>query len=425
MRADAREYQEINCEPSVQYDAVARDDSRTDSRRNYTLGTHRLRAPEDTFKEWRSVMPHVGITRLANLTGLDTLGVPVYAAIRPLSRSLVVSMGKGLDAASARVSALMESIELWHAEQLSELRCIDSYAALLRRATCVLDVNSLPLVYDGEVDKTAVGSWIAGCNLINGRETLVPFDTVSTNFTYTATFAWLHRSSNGLASGNHLLEATIHAICEVIERDAEYLWRAITDPRRVDLNTVTDRTAVSLLAQLREAGAFLAVWDITSDVGVPAYGCTLLDDVYQGMRSTGVHDGFGCHLSPAVALVRAITEAAQTRLAHISGSRDDIHRVELAHTRDDNLVARVRAEMAHIPATESMRLEARPEHHSFAEDLEFLLNRISDVGCDQVVAVDLTRDEIGVPVVKVLIPGMEGIYGQCKPGARTQRLDSS
>lgn len=397
-----------------------------DVRKNYTVGTHRARPPNETLDEWRSVMHNVGITRLANLTGLDTLSVPVFAAVRPMSRSLVISMGKGVTTTNARVSALMESVELWHAEHLPPSSCIDSYLNLARKGNRVVDMNDLPVVHGTQVDESVEGPWVKGTNLTAGYETLVPFDVVSMNFTQAGTFGWLHRSSNGLAAGNHLLEATTHALCEVIERDAECLWRISTDPRRVDFNTIIDRTAVALIVQLRKNGAQLAIWDITSDVGIPAYGCTLLDEVNQSVwRNTGVHDGFGCHLSPSVALVRAITEAAQTRLAHISGSRDDIHRMELAQTRNQDLIARVRAEMARIPATESMRQDLGSEQHSFAEDVDFLLVRLSQAGFNQVVAVNLTRHEIGVPVIKVLVPGLEGIYGQCEPRARARRLASS
>ena len=60
----------------------------------------------------------MGITRLADVTGLDRIGVPVFQAIRPLSRSVSVSQGKGLDPDAARASALMEAVETWHAERI-------------------------------------------------------------------------------------------------------------------------------------------------------------------------------------------------------------------------------------------------------------------------------------------------------------------
>src|SRR5262245_22815534 len=82
----------------------------------YTLGVHRSRPPAETFHEIASHFAALGITRIADVTGLDTIGIPVCVAVRPNSRSLSVSQGKGLTLEQARVSAAMESIETHHAE---------------------------------------------------------------------------------------------------------------------------------------------------------------------------------------------------------------------------------------------------------------------------------------------------------------------
>src|SRR5262245_6907217 len=87
-------------------------------RKGHRAGTHRACSPEQTLHAYRPFMPRFGITRLANVTGLDVVGIPVYMCVRPNSRNLSVSQGKGLDVASAKVSALMESIEGWHAESV-------------------------------------------------------------------------------------------------------------------------------------------------------------------------------------------------------------------------------------------------------------------------------------------------------------------
>ena len=89
--------------------------------KRFRLGTHRVRPPEETWEALRGVLPRVGITRVADVTGLDRIGIPVWQAVRPASRSLSVSQGKGATPAAARASAVMESIELWHAEDLSHL----------------------------------------------------------------------------------------------------------------------------------------------------------------------------------------------------------------------------------------------------------------------------------------------------------------
>src|SRR5262245_3363449 len=85
-------------------------------RKAYTAGTHRLTQPEATLKLVTPHLPALGITRLADVTGLDSIGIPVFCAIRPRGRLLQVSNGKGLRPIDARVSALMEAVEFYHFE---------------------------------------------------------------------------------------------------------------------------------------------------------------------------------------------------------------------------------------------------------------------------------------------------------------------
>jgi YcaO-like protein with predicted kinase domain len=87
--------------------------------KTYMRGTHRLIPPAETLARLKPLLPQMGITRLANVTGLDTIGIPVVMSVRPCSRSLSVSQGKGLDLDSAKASAAMESIEGYHAERVS------------------------------------------------------------------------------------------------------------------------------------------------------------------------------------------------------------------------------------------------------------------------------------------------------------------
>src|SRR5919112_2788422 len=82
-------------------------------------GTHRAATLEATWKRFAPAARRAGITRIADLTGLDTLGIPVFAAIRPMGLSLSTQQGKGLTALAAKVSALMESLETWSAEHLA------------------------------------------------------------------------------------------------------------------------------------------------------------------------------------------------------------------------------------------------------------------------------------------------------------------
>jgi YcaO-like protein with predicted kinase domain len=87
--------------------------------KRYRSGTHRTVTPDETLRRGLRVAPVMGITRIANVTGLDSVGIPVVMVCRPNSRSLAVSQGKGLDLTAAKASGLMESIETYHAETIT------------------------------------------------------------------------------------------------------------------------------------------------------------------------------------------------------------------------------------------------------------------------------------------------------------------
>src|ERR1700742_693684 len=87
--------------------------------KQYLAGTHRQVDPAHTLARVQPLLATMGITRVANVTGLDTIGIPVVMVCRPNARSLSVSQGKGLTLDAAKASGLMESIELYHAETIT------------------------------------------------------------------------------------------------------------------------------------------------------------------------------------------------------------------------------------------------------------------------------------------------------------------
>ena len=88
--------------------------------KRFRLGTHRTTAPEETLARVADKARQIGVTRLGNVTGLDRIGIPVTVAVRPNSRSVSVSQGKGLGLSQALASAIMEAIELFHGEDLTD-----------------------------------------------------------------------------------------------------------------------------------------------------------------------------------------------------------------------------------------------------------------------------------------------------------------
>jgi len=390
--------------------------------KGYRRGTHRLVSPAQTFARMAPMRAQMGITRIANVTGLDRIGIPVVMVCRPNSRSIAVSQGKGLDLAAARASGLMESIETYHAERIDrplKLTSMDD----LRRHDSPVDVGRLAAITQGRFGPDLRILWIEGRDLLAQRPCWLPYETVHTDFTlpYPSGSGCFPASTNGLASGNHLLEAASHAICEVVERDATSLWNclhpALRDATRLDLDSVDNPECRKVIDRLQETGFDVAAWDITSDIGVPSFYCLIVDRRHEGAHSGG---GNGTHPSREVALLRALIEAVQVRTTYIAGSRDDLHPDEFTPPALDHKLRRARTLMAgRGPARE---FGGMPTYagDSFADDVAWLLERLRSAGIEHIVAVDLTRPEFGVPVVRVVIPGLEGAddHPRYLPGPR-------
>jgi len=365
-------------------------------------GTHRAASLAATWKRFSPAAKRAGITRIAELTGLDTLGIPVFAAIRPMGKSLSTQQGKGLSREAARISALMESLETFSAEQ-ARASVRGSYRALAKRRR-VVDVKRLPRPR-GRLDLDARWTWVVGCELISSEEILVPLDAVTLDTTFTTPPAF-DISSNGLASGNNLAEAIVHGLCEVIERDAEAAWRRTGGDRRLVLDTIRDPACAALIDRIVAAGSRMIVWDLASRVGLCAIGCAIVEDPREpAWRPLGVYQGFGAHLRPEIAIARALTEAAQTRLTYIAGGRDDFFAADYARATDRELLA---AMWASLPDGEPVIFDELPRYRtrSLGEDLELVVELVRAAGFDQVIAVELTHSQLRVPVAKVIVPGL-------------------
>jgi ribosomal protein S12 methylthiotransferase accessory factor len=227
-------------------------------------------------------------------------------------------------------------------------------------------------------------------------------------------------SSSGLASGNHPLEAVAHGLCELIERDAWAIWMARGGPQqtetRLDLQSVDDAAVQTLLGRIARAEALVSVWELTADTGIPTFFCELVDRPEQARLAVrGRFGGQGCHLDSRVALLRAITEAAQSRLTHIAGSRDDMFSYHTrAHPDDMRLAVKLAQQSGYRPFGASDQSTS-----TFENDLTALLRSLVAVGVDRVAVVDLSRSGMGIPVVKVVVAGLE--TDPRSPGERANR----
>lgn len=350
----------------------------------------------------------MGISRVGNITGLDRIGIPVAVAVRPNSRSVSVAQGKGLSLGQAKASALMEACESFCAEEVGPIRRA-AYRDLAASAT-VADPTALPAA-GRTFDPAAPIGWVEGYDLLHRTECWIPAELVHSDYRQEPD-GFFAAGSNGLASGNHLVEATVAGACEVIERDAVALWHAAglaaQARSRLDLATIDDPACRALLTRYDAAGIAVRVWDATSDIGVPVLLCRIGDAEPGAAERLRRWHGAGCHPDRTIALSRALTEAAQARLTYIAGIRDDLAPLEYADPPGAAIGDALADALAAVAPAVPFSGVAHHASDDLAEDLRWILARLRGAGVARVVTCDLTRQELGIPVVRVVIPGLEG-----------------
>ncbi|KYF92077.1 hypothetical protein BE20_12820 [Sorangium cellulosum] len=406
--------------------------TRPSTQKTFLRGTHRLVSPAETVERVLPMTRAMGITRVADVTGLDVVGIPVVMVCRPNSRSVSVSQGKGLDIDAARASGLMEAIEQWHAEHILQPLHFCTAAELSARHRLV-DLAGLPRLSIGSFHPHHKMLWIEGEDAMSGGPLWVPLEVVHSDYTVPLPpgSGCFLTTSTGLASGNDRLEAVLHGLYEVIERDAVALWRAAGPARRartrLDLDTVDDPSCRDVLARFDRAELAVGVWDATSDIGLPVFVAEIVDRVPHPGRVLYVSGGQGCHRSRAVALARALTEAAQSRLTAIAGARDDVDRAAYELFRSPPRIAEARSEIERFEGPwRSFGAASDGFSERFDEDLAAVLAALRSAGLRQVAVVDLTRPELGLPVVRVVVPGLESMWDApgYTPGPRAQAVSS-
>jgi len=382
----------------------------------------------DTLKRVQPLLKPMGISRVANVTGLDRVGIPVYNAFRPQSRSISVSQGKGSEPLAAKVSAIMESVETFHAESITRPTQYGSINSL-RETLALADTENM-----ARAGRQALGDndpiyWVEGQNLYDDQAYWLPLEVVSTDYSLPLLqgSGFFAANSNGLASGNSLNEALCHAIYEVIERDAEALWNQQSDQLQaatgVDELSINDPNCRELLTLFKTANINIRIWDISSDVGLPCFTCLAMGN--EGDWADPEF-GTGCHAAKEVALARALTEAAQARATFIAGSRDDVGLSEYQQKQRYNRRQQgLKQLQTHQPVRQFEQLISYDNAH-IDDDLELCLTQLAKIDITQVISVDLSKAEFGLSVVKVVIPGLEGAHGHWHgayvPGRRASAL---
>jgi YcaO-like protein with predicted kinase domain len=379
----------------------------------------RLHRAYETVARMRTMFPRFGITRLADVTGLDRIGIPVWMAIRPNAKTLAVSQGKGFTEAAAQASAVMEAAEIASAESFAVPRRIASGRDLMSAGEFPMSLNNLIARGEQLITETDEIAWVEGYDLLQEKTVWVPAEAaaiIPAEGSGRRSRFW--QSSDGLASGNVMLEAVVHGLCERVERDACVLWQFQSDQQVleacVDPASLRDSGVNELAERIDRSGFQLRLFDVTSNTGVPVFFAVVApkpDGHEKHWKHFDLSAGSGCHPSQARAAVRAITEAAQSRVTSITGARDDfdpnLYRTQLKA----DLTIYLQAE----PKSRDGLAEEKP--HEPADNLNFLLTRLNRIGVTSVIVVPIESDEHGFSVAKVLVPELEH-----PAGGRRQRF---
>ena len=377
----------------------------------------RICPPEETI---RRVWPHLdalGITRVGRQTGLDRTGIPTWAAFRPNSKTLAGSQGKGLTDAAACASAVMEAAEVAVAETPRGEKLRASAESLSARDERWFDPGKF---LDRPFDPQQAIWWIEGQDLMTPSRIWVPADVVDMDGERSE-LSGICKTTNGLASGNSFDEAVFHALCELVERDGTSLWSLLNDDQALktafDPAEFADPMIDAMLAEIATAGMRVTLFDHTSDIGIPVVMAVLGPADARWASSLEIAAGYGAHPVSLRAAIRAITEAAQSRVTSIAASRDDIGAELFDEPADD-----INVRMLMTPP-----VAKPPEGLSVGRPLRALvdwtLERLQTQAID-VCAVEISDDGLPFSVVKVVSQALEDRDANLNwsPGVRCGRV---
>ena len=375
--------------------------------------SYRSKRPARTLAIAEALMPKLGITRVTDVTRMDRLGLPVCISVRPRSATLRVHAGKGVDPLEARVGALMEAIEYaaaeparsaWHPRTLSAADLVAQLGDGLR----LVDLVPAQGVRIGPRDEVAT---VECEELAQRRRVQVPVELVFVPHESNGAARLFGATTNGLASGNSLVEATLHGLLEVLERDALSMNRPRDASRLLDSRRLPEPFR-TLASTWRGLGVELAVRAVPNAWALPCFEAFLHEPASANVNLAG---GSGLHLDRDVALARAICEAAQSRLSHIHGGRDDVTNFyeKYAPRRDAEVDQAAEADVIGrlFDRRRAARYESLPhEPHggrSLTQLLDALLERLTKAGFGAVYRYRFRVDLSGLHVVKIIVPRCE------------------
>lgn len=367
-----------------------------------------------TLDKILTVHEKAGITRFPEITELDKTGIIAFQCVRPDAEideeTFTVFSGRGSTREECMVSALAEGIERYCAEKRNyhgEKIVTASYNELLKEDNAVHpDEFNAPKSTAFSEDE--ILEWVPAINLLDGQTYYVTANTVFYPYFPNTGRSLFRYFTTGLAAGNSYIEAITHGLGEVIERDASAinLLKKAKNPVLEEATILTCPEAVEIIKKLKSANLNVIIRYITTaEIDIPIFS-VICEDMEQH-DSLYVSGGYGVHLNKDIALVNALNEAALSRVTTISGAREDIKKFERNQKlpySEYKIKYKNWFDTSFTIDYQSIKNTALP---TIADDLTILCNKILKAGFNKVLMVDLSKEELILPVVKVLVPGVE------------------
>ena len=375
---------------------------------------------------------------------IDPYGVPIYVVERKREHDdPVYYKGKGYTDRESLASGLMETVERISAEEFEGPVVRGTYSELKNNGENVVNPLDLHALTLKAWSPPTVAPWAQGYDLLGKRACYAPLNLVVMPY---AGPEFFRSNSVGLGAGSTYEEAVCHALCEVMEHDALCManlfnpnsWRfeflpepGQAGPASSQLahpDTTPDlmfpllridsfpETALRVARALQDSGLLVFARNISNDMGVPAVSCVLAETLPGG--SCRAYLGHGAHTDAEHALVRALCEAAQSHsVSRWMVENGKMKSIPESAGDPERLYGYGRSgDFSEIPSFCFRAID---------EEIRFLLQRIERCGLEHALAFDLTKKKIGLPVVRMIVPGAEYLVmepGEQKLGPRAQKL---
>ncbi len=214
--------------------------------------------------------------------------------------------------------------------------------------------------------------------------------------------------SNGSAAGNTVYEAALQGLLELIERDAVAIWwyNQIQAPS-INQDSIPGVYLQDLLSYYNKIDREVIILELTHDLHIPVYASIS----YSKSSKKQILFGFGAHVDAAIALERSMIEMNQLLpvLEHLGKNKlDPAFEQWLVHTSIED--------QSYLKGDSTYNFKQTTGHPISIEGaLKYCVNQLSGNGLETYM-LDLTQPDIGMPVVRMIVPGLRHFWKRLAPG---------